>query len=189
MYYLVHRHYCEQPELELRPSPTDPAGSGEKQMMVVIGCGNLNREDDGVGVVVARRLSAAHGKSSDRFKILDAGTDGMDIMFEARCANKLVIVDACASGSEPGAIFEAPGGELENASPPSFMLHDFRWDHALYAGRRIFPQVFPRDVTVFLVEAKSLGYGLDLSREVDRAANNVVAKIGALISAYVSSAP
>jgi hydrogenase maturation protease len=158
-------------------------------MMVVIGCGNLNREDDGLGVVVARRLSAAHGKSSDRCKIFDAGTGGMEIMFEARGADKLVIVDACASGSEPGAIFEAPGGELENASPPSYTLHGFRWDHALYAGRRIFAEAFPRDVTVFLVEAKSLGYGLDLSPEADRAANIVVARIGALISAYLSAGP
>jgi hydrogenase maturation protease len=158
-------------------------------MMFVIGCGNLNREDDGVGVVVVRRLSTAHGKSSDRFKILDAGAGGIDIMFEARSADKLVIVDACSTGSEPGAIFEARGGELENARAPGLMLHDFRWDHALYAGRRIFGEAFPSDVTVFLVEAKSLGYGLDLSPEVDRAANIVVGRIGALISADVSFSP
>ncbi len=153
-------------------------------MMVVIGCGNLNRGDDGVGVVIARRLSREHGKSNDRVKIFDAGTGGMEIMFEARGADKLIIVDACASGSEPGAIFEAPGGEFENASPPSYTLHGFRWDHALYAGRRIFANAFPRDVTVFLVEAKSLDYGLDLSPEADRAADIVVGKIGALIGAY-----
>ena len=49
-------------------------------------------------------------------KLFDAGTGGMEILFQARGARKLVIVDACTSGSEPGAIFEVPGQELEG--PP-----------------------------------------------------------------------
>lgn len=158
-------------------------------MLVVIGCGNLNRCDDGVGVVVARRLSATGFEPSGRFRIFDAGTSGMDVLFQARGATKLVIVDACSSGSEPGAIFEAPGGALENRPAPSFTLHDFRWDHALYAGRRIWANEFPDDVTVFLIEAQSLGFGLELSDPVARAADIVAARISAIIEAYLATEP
>jgi hydrogenase maturation protease len=156
-------------------------------MLVVIGCGNTNRCDDGVGVRVAQGLLAAGVRRAGAVEIFDAGTGGMDIMFKARGARKLVIVDACTSGSEPGAVFEVPGAELENRPAPSYTLHDFRWDHALYAGRRIWGDDFPSDVTVFLVEARDLGFGLDLSEPVARAVTIVVARIAALISTYVAT--
>jgi hydrogenase maturation protease len=151
-------------------------------MLAVIGCGNLNRSDDGVGVVVAQRLLALPLPPKAPVKIFDAGTSGMDILFQARGTQKLVIVDASSSGSEPGAIFEVPGSALENRPAPSYTLHDFRWDHALYAGRRIWGDDFPTDVTVFLIEAASLGYGLDLSPQVLQAADIVTARIAALIA-------
>jgi hydrogenase maturation protease len=153
-------------------------------MLVVIGCGNLNRSDDGAGVVVARRLLAMPLPSGAPIRIFDAGTSGMDILFQARGARKLVIVDASSSGSEPGAVFEVPGRELENRAAPSYTLHDFRWDHALYAGRRIWADDFPTDVSVFLIEVASLGYGLELSPRVERAADIVTARVATLISDY-----
>jgi hydrogenase maturation protease len=153
-------------------------------MLAVIGCGNLNRSDDGAGVVVAQRLLALPLPPNASVKIFDAGTSGMDVLFQARGARKLVIVDASSSGSEPGAIFEVPGKELENRTAPTYTLHDFRWDHALYAGRRIWGDDFPTDVTVFLIEAATLGYGLDLSPQVLQAADVVTARIEALIAGY-----
>ncbi len=83
-------------------------------MLVVIGCGNPNRSDDGAGVVVAQRLLALPLPPNAPVKIFDAGTCGMDILFQARGARKLIIIDASSSGSEPGAIYEVPETELEN---------------------------------------------------------------------------
>jgi len=153
-------------------------------MLVVIGCGNLNRSDDGAGVVVVRNLMESFPDSSAAIRLFDAGTGGMEILFQARGAKKLVIVDACASGAEPGAVFEVPGRELESQPNPSFNLHDFRWDHALYAGRRIWAEAFPTDVTVFLIEAANLNYGLELSSPVKGAADFVVKRIAKMIEAY-----
>jgi hypothetical protein len=95
-----------------------------------------------------------------------------------------VIIDAASSGSEPGAIFEVPGHELENRPKPSYTLHDFRWDHALYAGRQIWADGFPADVTVFLIEAATLGYGLDLTPKVAQAVEVVTSRIAAMVAAY-----
>jgi hydrogenase maturation protease len=158
-------------------------------MLVVIGCGNLNRSDDGVGVVVAQRLMASRLPPEAPVKIFDAGTNGMDVLFQARGASKLIIVDASSSGSEPGAIFEVPGQELENRAAPSYTLHDFRWDHALYAGRKIWADNFPTDVTVFLIEAESLGYGLELTPRIAQAADKVTARIEASIADYCEVEP
>ena len=154
-------------------------------MLAVIGCGNANRCDDGVGVYVAQALQARLAeKPRDDVRIYDAGTGGMDVMFQARGVEKLVIVDAARSGSEPGAIFTVPGAELEGRHAPGYSLHDFRWDHALFAGRKIFGDAFPSDVTVHLVEAGSLDLGLGLSEPVRRAAQMLIERIGQVVDAY-----
>jgi len=154
-------------------------------MLTVIGCGNLNRSDDGVGVTVARMLlERFSGDDLTNVQIFDAGTDGMGVMFKARGSRSLIIIDASNSGSEPGAVFEVPGEEMAGKPPDSFNLHDFRWDHALYAGRKIFKDDFPEDVQVFLIEAKSLELGLDLSQEAMDAAAIVTEKIAGRITSY-----
>src|SRR5580658_1214455 len=81
----------------------------------VIACGNPTRTDDGVGAEVLRRL-AAYGLGADpsRVALLDAGTDGVAVIFAARGCRRLIVVDACRSGSDPGAVFELPGNELAN---------------------------------------------------------------------------
>lgn len=154
-------------------------------MLVVVGCGNPNRRDDGAGVAVAQRLTAALAPDQQRaVTVVDAGTDGMGVMLRAEGASALIVVDASNTGSDAGAIHEVPGAEIESAPAPSFNLHDFRWDHALYAGRRLYGERFPRDVRVFLIEAADLSFGLGLSPAVERA----VARVTALILERIAGA-
>lgn len=148
-------------------------------MIAVIGCGNLNRSDDGVGAEILRAL-AQRGRTRDA-RLLDAGTDGMAVMFAARGCRTLIVVDACRSGSPPGAVFEVPGAELEERQAAALTTHDFRWDHALFAGRRIYGEDFPDDVTVLLVEAETVALGTGLSPRVAAAAATVVERIETLV--------
>jgi len=153
-------------------------------MICVIGCGNPNRLDDGVGPDVIRALrTRGFPAPPAELRLIDAGTDGMAAMFAARGCTSLIIVDACRSGSAPGAIFEVPGTELEREYAPALNLHNFRWDHALHAGRKIFRDQFPADVTVLLIEAQSVALGLGLSPKVACAAAKVVERIEVLIRA------
>jgi len=154
-------------------------------MLCVIGCGNLTRSDDGVGVFVAQHLQH-HVQQSPHaaVRVFDAGTGGMDVMFQARGADRLIIIDAVTSGSEAGAIFRVPGNELECDADPGYSLHDFRWHHALAAGRKIFGADFPTEVTVYLIEAACLGFGLELSDTVRNSALKVVEEIDEAIQRY-----
>jgi len=152
---------------------------GTAALLVVIGCGNLNRSDDAVGVRVIEQLRLDFAVTPPAgVKLFDAGTAGIEVMFQARGANALIIVDACSSGSEPGAVFRLPGSEIDTAHQPGYTLHDFRWDHAVHAGRRIFGASFPSDLTVYLVEAGSLELGTELTEPVQRALAKVCAFIG-----------
>ena len=101
----------------------------------------------------------------------------MEIMFQARGSQKLILIDASSTNSTPGTIFEVPGAELENLPEPSYNLHDFRWDNALAVGRKIFKDDFPEEVIVYLIEAESLDLGLELSSTVEKAALKVFEKI------------
>jgi hydrogenase maturation protease len=156
-------------------------GAQPSATIAVIGCGNLNRSDDGVGSEVVQALAARTVCSDSRVKLLDAGTDGMAVMFAARGCRTLIIVDACRSGSAPGAVFEVPGVQLEQRHQPSLTLHDFRWDHALFAGRQMFGEAFPEDVTVLLIEIGTTALGIGLSPCVIDAASRVADRIEALV--------
>ncbi len=147
-------------------------------MLVVIGCGNLNRCDDAAGVRVVQHLREQFGAQlPPGVKLFDAGTGGMEVMFQARGATALIVVDACRSGSDAGAIFRLPGTEIDTAHVPGYSLHDFRWDHAVHAGRRIFGADFPDDLTVYLIEAGSLQLGTELTAPVARAVDEVCAHV------------
>ncbi|MDZ7959583.1 MAG: hydrogenase maturation protease [Aulosira sp. DedQUE10] len=151
-------------------------------MLTIIGCGNLNRSDDAVGVIIAQRLQQFLAEHPHPYvQIYDCGTAGMEVMFQARGSKKLIVIDASSTGSEPGAVFKVPGKELEALPEPSYNLHDFRWDNALAAGRKIFQNDFPQEVIVYLIEAANLDLGLELSPAIQLSANLVFEELTAII--------
>lgn len=147
----------------------------------VIGCGNLNRSDDAAGVRVVQRLRQlvvqTCGALPLDLTLFDAGTAGMEVMFAARGVQDLVIVDACRSGAAPGSIYQVPAHELVNAPPQSYGLHDFRWDHALYAGQRIYGAAFPTAIQVWLMEVENTDLGLTLTPVMADAVETVAQRL------------
>jgi hydrogenase maturation protease len=149
-------------------------------LIAVIGCGNPARSDDGFGPEVVRRLAPYAGPG---VVVRDAGTDGMAVMFAARGCTTLIVVDACMTGCAPGTLFELPAEAVRAPHRPGITLHDFRWDHALHAGRAMYGDAFPTDVTVLLVEVGSLTFGFGLSPAVEPAVDQAVARIAELLAA------
>src|SRR5215469_13133755 len=160
-----------------RNGPADCDIFDVSAMIAVIGCGNPNRCDDGAGCQVVHTLATLDLVKDPSLRLLDAGTDGTAVMFAARGCRTLIIVDAC----RPGTVFEVPGTELEQRYQPAFNLHDFRWDHALFAGRKILRESFPTDVVVLLIEVETTEYGIGLSPPVEAAVGKVVERVAALI--------
>jgi hydrogenase maturation protease len=157
-------------------------------MIAVIGCGNPNRCDDGAGPAVIEALRA-RGLEQPGVRLFDAGTDGMSVIYAARGCRTLIIVDAASSGSPPGAVFELPGSAINREPQRSFSLHDFRWDHAVFAGRRTYGDQFPTDVVVLLIEAASVALGLGLSAAVSTAVARVADRVDELVSARLAGRP
>ena len=119
---------------------------------LIVGCGNILRGDDAVGPVLVRRLWELG--LPDGVRCADGGTGGMDVAFQMRGVPHVILVDACTSGSEPGAMFRMPGHEVEQLPPVTGInLHAFRWDHALAFARWLLKDEYPAKVTVYLIEA------------------------------------
>jgi len=132
---------------------------------VVIGCGNLLRGDDGVGPILIRHLWDEG--VPDHVTLVDGGTAGMDVAFKMQGADQVVIIDAAATGSEPGTIFEVPAAELEQLPPlEGLHTHQFRWDHALAFAHWLLKDDYPEEITVFLIEAADVTPGIELTPAV-----------------------
>lgn len=135
------------------------------QRTVVIGCGNLLRGDDAAGPAVVRRLRDRG--LPDGVGCFDGGTGGMDVVFQMRDVPRVILVDACVTGSEPGTLFEVPSRDIE-ALPPfaGIDLHAFRWDHAIAFACRLLGNHRPAEITAYLIEGERFDVGADLSPSV-----------------------
>lgn len=154
-------------------------------MLTIIGCGNPVRSDDGAGIEVIRRLRRYIDGRNVAVRLFDAGTSGVEVMYQVKGAGHTVIVDACRGDSEPGAVFRLPGSEAQTPANHGFSLHGLRWDHAMYAGSRMFGDEFVRNTEVFLIEAQSLEFGERLTTPVERGVARVVAEIQSLVETKV----
>lgn len=144
---------------------------------MVIGCGNLLRGDDAVGPCLVRLLWE-QGVPAHGVLLVDGGTAGMDVAFKMRGARKVIIVDAAATGAEPGTIFQVPAEELENLPDLTGLhSHAFRWDHALAFGRWLLKDEYPEDITVFLIEAATVDFGAELTPKVAASMEVVAAMV------------
>jgi len=144
--------------------------------LLVVGCGNLLRADDGAGPILIRQLW--EGGVPDGVRLVDGGTAGMDVAFQMRGARKVVIVDASATGAAAGTVFRIPGPRVEDLPPLSGLhSHSFRWDHALAFARWLLGEDYPSDVTVYLIEAASFTPGGELSPAVRAGVTEVLSLI------------
>jgi len=87
-------------------------------------------------------------------RLVDGGTAGMDVAFQMRGAQRVVIVDAAATGATPGTHLPGPRRGTGGPAPlQGLHTHSFRWDHAIAFARWALGEACPTDITVFLIEA------------------------------------
>ena len=134
----------------------------ENKEILIIGCGNLLRGDDSVGPIMIRRLWEL-GLPEGVF-CADGGTAGMDVAFQMRGKDKVIIIDAAKTGEKSGTVYKVPGKVLENLPPlTDIHTHNFRWDNALAFGRWLLKDDYPKDITVYLIEGENFEFGEVLS--------------------------
>ncbi len=143
--------------------------------VLIIGCGNLLRGDDGVGPVLIRHLWEQG--IPPEVQIADGGTAGMDVAFRMDGMPEVVIIDACRTGAEPGTLYEVPGAEVETPPLTGMNMHAFRWDHAIAFGRWLLKDRYPAKVMVYLIEAAHTEPSMELSPEVTATMHRLIERL------------
>ncbi|MHB1172357.1 MAG: hydrogenase maturation protease [Lacisediminihabitans sp.] len=150
--------------------------------LLVIGCGNVLRGDDAAGPVLVRRLWERGGLGTG-VRLADGGTSGMDVAFQMRHADRVLLVDAARTGAKPGTLYRVPGDELAELPPVTGIAsHDFRWDNAIAFGRWLLGPLMPENIQVYLIEGETFEFGEPLSAAVDRAIDEVAELIVAEVA-------
>ena len=144
--------------------------------IVIIGCGNPVRGDDGVGPRLIRKLwemGLPHN-----IKLVDGGTSGIDVIFHMQDMDMAIFIDACYTGEEAGCIYEVPVDEVEELPPlEEANLHSIKWFHAIAIAKHMIKDRLPKEIKVYLIEGKDFAIGEGLSKEVENAMNVLIKKI------------
>jgi hydrogenase maturation protease len=138
--------------------------------MLIFGCGNEDRGDDGAGLMVARRLRAlgidAHNHQGDMLSLMDAW----------RGAAEVVIIDAMVSGRAPGtiAVWNVPGDALPRDAFRC-STHALGVADAVELARTL--GGLPAKLMIYGIEGTRFGRGGTISAEVAEAAERLAMEL------------
>lgn len=140
----------------------------------IIGCGNILRQDDGVGVYVIEELKKM--PLSNNVELIDLGTRVLDIFSFLEGTQRVIIVDAVKNQGRPGDIYRIDIDEetINTGYLKYFSIHNFNWEDALVIGKKILGDRFPKKVTFWGMEIEDIDPGLGLSPRVKGSLHKVV---------------
>lgn len=142
--------------------------------MRIIGYGNLDRGDDGAGIIAAERLRDLG------FDSVTCTGDGLDLLEAWRGHDHVIIIDAVVTGAPPGTLHRwhdcqsLPG----SASPAS--THGLGLAQAIDLAGTL--DLLPARVSLWGIEGQNFAAGTEMSPEVESAIGEVVELVAAEIS-------
>ena len=136
--------------------------SSDMSRVVVLGVGNLLRQDEGVGVHAVRALSGVHFGEWTEF--VDGGTAVFEALSGWQEIEKLIVIDAVRGGRAPGSVSRLSLREVADRTAPALSVHE----HGLLDALGLLKQAGLRvgETVIYGVEPAEAGWGTDLSAEV-----------------------
>jgi len=145
----------------------------KKKSILIIGVGNEYRNDDAIGIHIARKIK---GMGFEGVVVKEQSGEGTSLMEIWKDHDHVFIVDAVSSGSAPGSIICL---NASNESIPakyfSCSTHNFGVAEAIEMARAL--DQLPERIELFGIEGKSFEPGEVVSREVKLAAESVTQDI------------
>jgi hydrogenase maturation protease len=140
---------------------------------LLVGVGNEYRSDDGVGLVVARKI---HEKLIPSVTVKEESGEGAALMESWQGFQNVIIVDAVSSGAIPGTIFRIDANK-ETVSIKFFhySTHAFSVAEAVELARTM--NVLPLKLVVYGIEGNNFSAGTAISLFVQQAADKIIKQI------------
>jgi hydrogenase maturation protease len=157
--------------------------------VLLIGVGNEFRNDDALGLLIAREFKR---RCPEGLAVLENDGDGTSIVCALQEAREAVVVDAVRSGAVPGTIHRV---DMASEDVPTTLelgtSHGFGVAEAVETARKL--QCLPRHVILCGIEGATFELGRGLSdpvlRSVPRLIGMIEAELQALLGPDVSTAP
>ena len=144
----------------------------------VIGIGNEYRQDDGVGVLAARKLRQLLPAD---VSVREESGEGARLIEAWEGFSCVILIDAVNTGGRPGEICRLDASEQEIPSGHfQYSTHAFSLAEAVETARAL--NRLPRQCLIFGIEGKFFGYGTEMSGPVKCALKRVVIEIEKLVS-------
>lgn len=137
--------------------------------MLIIGCGNRQRGDDGAGILVAERL---------RKLGIDAETrsgEAADLIAAWNGADDVILVDAVVSGAPLGTVQTWDARQFTASVSPPASTHGLGVAEAIQLARVL--NQLPARLRVYAIEARRCDPGSEISPQVQGAVEEVVQRI------------
>ncbi|MDM8355496.1 hydrogenase maturation protease [Pandoraea communis] len=156
----------------------NPRGAPRK--VLVVGMGNPDRGDDGVGALVVRSVA---GRLPADVSLVVRSDDALSLIEDWAGFDALVCVDAAAPVTMPGRIHRIDLASEQLVREMSFASsHAFGVAEAIELARTL--GLAPRDMVVYAIEGACFDPGTPMTPEVaaavDEVAGRVVAEVGRL---------
>ncbi|MDD4874575.1 MAG: HyaD/HybD family hydrogenase maturation endopeptidase [Dehalococcoidales bacterium] len=136
---------------------------------MVIGVGNLLLKDEGVGIHVVQALQEINLPQD--VKIIDGGT-APDLIAYTEAGDKLIIIDAAKAGGKPGTVYCFQPQDLATENGNFVSVHELGVVQNLKLMALMGNE--PKEIVVIGVEPKEIGWGIELSPELQRVIPKIV---------------
>jgi len=132
--------------------------------IIILGIGNLLLGDEGVGIQLIRMLNNDDLNYAN-LEIIDGGICPEIVSF-VEDVYKLIIVDAIKGGEKPGTLYRLSIDDLiMDPSTRGLSLHEMGVLDSLKMMRLLGRE--PKNTIIIGIEPKNIGWGLELSPEVE----------------------
>ncbi len=141
--------------------------------ILLIGTGNEYRCDDGAGLAAIRALKA---RDLPDTLVIESPSDGAELMEIWKSAARVILIDAVSSGGVPGTIYRFDAHAQPIPAYLSFLsTHAFGLAEAIELARAL--HLLPQYLAVYAIEGQNFTIGTGLSREVEKAVQEVVEQV------------
>jgi hydrogenase maturation protease len=139
---------------------------------LVIGCGNADRGDDGVGLAVARSVEAA---AVPGVRVVTGTSDPASLMELWADVDHVIVVDAASSGGPPGTVRRLDPTAEPVPARPAVSSHGLGPAEAVELARAL--GRLPARIVLYAIEAEGCAHGAPLSPAVAASAPVVAEEI------------
>ncbi len=144
-----------------------------KDKVLIIGVGNIFRNDDGAGIFAVNKLKE---KNLPHTKVIEQSGEGVALMNSWENFETVIIIDAVSSGAKPGKIHYL--NAKEQIIPKKFFnysTHAFSVAESIELARVL--DKLPSKLLIYGIEGKDFSGGQILSPKVEASVFKVIDKI------------